>query len=46
MVHTSNESYKQVEFGFLENGWLICEKDNQFQLSRFFVQMVFQVGSS
>ena len=39
MVYTSNESYKQVEFDFLENGWLICEKDNQFQLSWFFVQI-------
>ena len=38
MVYTSNESYKQVEFDFLENGRLISEKDNQFQLSWFFVQ--------
>ena len=39
MVYTSNESYKQVEFDFLENGRLISEKDNQFQLSWFFVQI-------
>ena len=39
MVYTSNESYKQVEFDFLENGRLISETDDQFQLSWFFVQI-------
>ena len=40
MMYTSNESYKQVEFDFLlENGGLITETDNQFQLSWIFVQI-------
>ena len=39
-MYTSNESYKQVEFDFLlENGGLITETDNQFQLSWIFVQI-------
>ena len=39
MMYTSNKSYKQLEFDFLENCGLITDIDNEFQLSWFFVQI-------